>query len=480
MIRLGIDLTHQHVHAALVTGETVLSTSQVSSGLDLAAAIQEAIISVMKSAGTVAAEIGSVVVGAGFASNALADTPELGRVAVARIGGPSTSAVPPFTGWPADVAQRISAGSALIEGGIDVAGRSIAALDEHAIETFFLSLDRESTDVAITSAFSAIDNSQELRARQIARRVLGSRARVVTSHDVGGNGLIYRENATVLNAALMSAMDSFIATMRRVLAAVELDHAVLACSHNDGSAMVAEYARLLPVRTVASHTANAAQGASLLSGASHGVSVSLSSDEVEVCVFADGVALEHVHDATLSGVRVRHSAAHAERFTLPTQHRHTPELSLRLEAALQEAISQISPDHKAAPHRSGPIPLVVVGEAHEQFERLFTRPATVLPRSSLMKQATHPPHAESAAAVGAAYATVHGNAELVVELGRVGTERLQAELKAKAFRDAVRAGADPATLELQDVIETPLTYFSEAMVRLSARAVGVLTETHPQ
>lgn len=71
-------------------------------------------------------------------------------------------------------------------------------------------------------------------------------ARIVTSHEIGGVGLIDRENATVLNAALMDAMDAFLMSIRLLLEELDLGHAVLACSHNDGSAMVAGTHRVCP------------------------------------------------------------------------------------------------------------------------------------------------------------------------------------------------------------------------------------------
>lgn len=102
-------------------------------------AIATAITDVLRAAGSVPAEIGAIVVGTAFASNALADTPDLGRVAVVRIGGP-TAAIRPMAGWPNRVARRIDAGSVLIDGGFDLSARPDAPLDERALIDFFSGL----------------------------------------------------------------------------------------------------------------------------------------------------------------------------------------------------------------------------------------------------------------------------------------------------------------------------------------------------
>ena len=56
--------------------------------------------------------------------------------------------------------------------------------------------------VAVSSVFSTVRNDDELRAATIAREVLGEDVHVSISSEIGSMGLIERENATILNAAL--------------------------------------------------------------------------------------------------------------------------------------------------------------------------------------------------------------------------------------------------------------------------------------
>lgn len=478
MIRLGIDVGMHNVHAALVDGQSVLAAAQVEAHDDRMRAIATAITDVLRAAGSVPAEIGAIVVGTAIASNALADTPDLGRVAVVRIGGPSTAAIRPMAGWPNRVAELIDAGSVLIDGGFDLSARPIAPLDERALIDFFSGLANpigalaERVGVAISSTFSEMSPAHELRARELGRQRLGPATRIVTSHEIGGVGLIDRENATVLNAALMDAMDAFLMSIRLLLEELDLGHAVLACSHNDGSAMVAEYAQGLPVFTVASATATVARGASVLSGHSDGVMVHTSDNEVEVCTITGGSAAETMLEASISGVRVRHRSAHAMRLARPGADGAPVDFSLRLRAALQEALSQV-PRFETAFQKDQPVALVSVGEAHAQFERLL---GSLIPG---MPTPQHPQFAESATAIGAACAPVHGTAEAIVELGREDSTKLHAQLELRARRQAIRAGADPSSVRMLEAVETPLSYFSEPMARFSVRAVGTLIEAAP-
>ena len=56
--------------------------------------------------------------------------------------------------------------------------------------------------VAISCVFSTVRDDDELRAAEIAREVLGEDVHVSISSEIGSMGLVERENATILNAAL--------------------------------------------------------------------------------------------------------------------------------------------------------------------------------------------------------------------------------------------------------------------------------------
>ena len=85
-----------------------------------------------------------------------------------------------------------------------------------------------------------------------------------------------------------------------------------------------------------------------------------------------------------------------------------------------------------------------------------------------------PPHHDVANAVGAAMAQVSGETDRVVQLAGTTREAALAEVRADAERAAVAAGADPATLEMIDVEDVPLSYLPGQATRIRVRVVGNL------
>lgn len=60
-------------------------------------------------------------------------------------------------------------------------------------------------DIAVIGTYSPIDSviHQEAHVRNIVLSVLGQGVNITLSHDVAGIGFIERENATILNAAIL-------------------------------------------------------------------------------------------------------------------------------------------------------------------------------------------------------------------------------------------------------------------------------------
>ena len=77
-------------------------------------------------------------------------------------------------------------------------------------------------------------------------------------------------------------------------------------------------------------------------------------------------------------------------------------------------------------------------------------------------------------AIGAAIATVSGQVDKVFKLdGRDRTAVLEEATNA-ARDEAIRAGADPAAVEIVEVDEVPMAYLTEPVIRIRAKAAGPL------
>jgi N-methylhydantoinase A/oxoprolinase/acetone carboxylase beta subunit len=89
-----------------------------------------------------------------------------------------------------------------------------------------------------------------------------------------------------------------------------------------------------------------------------------------------------------------------------------------------------------------------------------------------------PPYHDCANAIGAAIAQVSGEVDRIYPLdGRGQTrETALAAARTEATGRATDAGADPATVEIVEIDEIPLTYLPSNALRVRVKAVGDLAE----
>ena len=80
---------------------------------------------------------------------------------------------------------------------------------------------------------------------------MGSDVHITISSEIGSMGLIERENAAILNAALYRVAERFTDGFARSLAELGVTNASIYLSQNDGTLMTMEYARRYPILTIA-------------------------------------------------------------------------------------------------------------------------------------------------------------------------------------------------------------------------------------
>lgn len=89
---------------------------------------------------------------------------------------------------------------------MEVDGQVITPVDELEVRSVAKEIKEAGiNDIAIVGVYSPIDSvaRQEEHVRDILLSVLGEGANITLSHDVAGVGFIERENATVLNTAIL-------------------------------------------------------------------------------------------------------------------------------------------------------------------------------------------------------------------------------------------------------------------------------------
>ncbi|AYF97860.1 hydantoinase/oxoprolinase N-terminal domain-containing protein [Protaetiibacter intestinalis] len=509
-LSIGVDVGGTNTDAAVIDqAGTVLARTKQATTDDVTGGIRAGISHVLAELGEDRSRVARVMLGTTHATNAIVQRRGLDRVAAIRLGAPATTAYPPLLGWPSDLAHLVLAGSAMIRGGNMVDGTPIAPLDRDGIRRFLDEVGQVDA-VAVAGVFSPSTPEQEQEVGELIRAHLGADARVFLSHDIGPTGLLERENATVLNAALYSVARAVTEALVTVVAEEGLD-AQTFFAQNDGTLMSLEYAEQFPVLTIGSGPANSIRGAAFLSGVENGIVIDVGGTTSDLGVVVDGFPRESTTPRDIGGVRTNFrmpdilslgigggtivdpttgavgpgSVGHritsegllfggatptltdaASLAGAAVAGRRLPEqpaaIADALRAGLAVAHDRLEAAVEALSFGRGDLPLIVVGGGG------FLVPDALAGVADVIR-----PHDGAVAnAVGAAIALAGGRAEhLSVQEDRASAIETAS---AAAIAKAVQAGADPRTVEIVEVLEAHVAYADRPTVRVSVKAAGPL------
>jgi N-methylhydantoinase A/oxoprolinase/acetone carboxylase beta subunit len=514
LCRIGIDVGGTNTDAVLLADGAIVHAVKTPTTEDVTTGIVNALGAVYAHSGAAAGAIDAVVIGTTHFVNAVVQRQGLSPVAAVRIGLPAAASLPPFCDWPADLAELTRGEVFMLEGGHDYDGRPIVPFDESGMRQAARRI-RESgiRSVAVAAIFSPIDPSCEERAAAILREECPD-ATITLSRDLGRIGLLERENAALLNAALVDLARSTIAGFAAAIAASGI-MAPLYLTQNDGTVMAAEIAAALPVTSFASGATNSMRGAAFLSGLADALVVDVGGTSTDVGQLHRGFPREANSVVEIGGVRtlfrmpdlfsiglgggsiveleplsvgpksvgyrlVRDAqvfggaaltatdaavAAGIVRIGDPAAVAQLPrELVRSVLASTQEKIEDAVDRIKIA---AGDQPLIAVGGG-----------AFLVPdRLAGVSQVIRLPHGDCANAVGAATAQVSGETDQIYrDLDR---KEAIATAEAQATERAVAAGADRASLETVDIEDMPLAYLPGNALRVRVRVAGEMRARRP-
>ncbi|TYB67760.1 hydantoinase/oxoprolinase family protein [Nonomuraea sp. PA05] len=512
-LKIGIDVGGTNTDAVVLDPDgRVIAKAKRPTSPDVTDGLRAALDAVLAEIGDdLHQDVTRVMLGTTHATNAILERRGLGRVAVIRLGAPATTAVPPLSDWPDDLRKTVSAGEAIVRGGHYVDGREISPLDLDAVRRF---LDGVRADaVAVTSVFSPADDGHERRVEELVRAEYG--LPVSVSSEIGSLGLLERENATVLNAALYGVAahvtDALVTALQeRGLGARPY------LAQNDGTLMTLEHAARLPVSTIGSGPANSLRGAAYLSGVADAVVVDVGGTSTDLGVLAGGFPRESAAAVEIGGVltnfrmpdilaialgggtvvrphgigpdsvgyrivrealvfggttaTMTDAAVVAGRVPPGAESWHerlqgdmSEEKADILESAVTRADEMVIDAVDRMTLGRSDRPLVAVGGG------AFLLPDHIPGVSRVIR----PEHAEVANAVGAAIALASGRIDTILPAGDSRSAAIESA-KEEARARAVAAGADPAHVEIVDLLEVPLSYLSEPAVRVHVKAAGPL------
>ena len=513
--RIGIDVGGTNTDAVILDDQlhpvaTVKTptTSPVGDGID------RAITEVLAASGLDASQITHAMLGTTQATNAIVERKRLNSVAVIRIGLPATAAIMPLTGWPAELREAIGGRQYLVGGGHEYDGREIAPLDEQHIRIIAREVAGQASSAAIISVFSPVSADHELRAAQILRDELGADFPISLSHEIGSIGLLERENATVLNAALVDVARATVEGFVDSLADDGIEAQVF-LGQNDGTLMSVEYAQRYPILTIACGPTNSIRGASFLARESDAIVVDVGGTTTDVGVLVKGFPRESSLAVEIGGVRTnfrmpdlvsvglgggsivrRHpdgsvsvgpdsvgyqitrkalvfggdvltatdiavAAGHAELGDASrVSHLDSDLIQLawvEIQRIMADAIDRVKTS-------AADSPVMVVGGGS------IIVPDDVPGASAIIR----PEHGTVANAIGAAIAQVSGQIERIFSLDETSRDQALAVARDQAVDMAIQAGADPLTVEIVDVEDVPLAYLPGNATRVRVKAAGQL------
>lgn len=514
-LRLGIDVGGTNTDAVILDERNnVVAKAKSPTTPDVMTGILNSLSKVLEISGIEPGEIKYAMLGTTHATNAIVERRNLADIAIVRIGKPATLSILPLTGWPKDLAEKLGKHVYIVQGGHEYDGREIAPLDETELKKIATELkDKKIEAIAISSVFSSVNPEHEQRAAKIFREVLGDSVAITLSHEIGSIGLLERENAAILNAAVTEVMKNAVNGFEKALEEKGV-HAKLYITQNDGTLMSAEYAIKYPVFTIASGPTNSLRGAAFLSGEKDAIVVDVGGTTSDVGILVNGFPRESSVAVEIGGVRTNFRmpdlisigvgggsivkvegddvkvgpesvgyriveealvfggntltatdiAVAAGRYRLGDVSKvQNLDKSLiekaiaRIDAMVEDAIDRM----KTSPE---PVPVILVGGGSIMLSDKIEGASRVI----------RPQNFDVANAVGAAIAQVGGEIDRVYSLEQMGRENAIEDAKKSAIEEAIKAGAEPETVEIVNLEEIPLAYLPGNATRIRVKAAGYL------
>ena len=507
-MRIGVDVGGTHTDAVVLDGDTVVKAHKALTTEDVVTGIQN-VLAHLSGEGIDMGQITAVMIGTTQFTNAVIQRRELSHVAAIRLGLPSGRGMPPKLGWPEDIASALGEHVYMLHGGYLYDGQPLSPIDETEIDAVIADLKANGIKTAaITSAFSPMNAEPE---HHVAKRIRAAIPDIslTLSHRIGRVGLLERENAALLNAALLGFAEKVVSAFDDALARHGLKCPVF-ISQNDGTLMDSNFVREFPALTFSSGPTNCLRGAARLTGLEDAIVVDIGGTTSDIGVLRGGFPRESNMVVEVGGVRTNFRMPDVQAIGLgggsivsDDGHQIGPQsvghklvteglvfggntltaTDIVVAAGLADvgdkaAVAHLSPDLVAnglatirrilengirtMKPSSDPLPVILVGGG-----------AILAPTQLSQASAIHrPEHSGVANAIGAAIALIGGEAERFVNYSETPRDDAIAEATEAARQVAISAGADAASIRITEIEETPIPYMDDGAARIRIKLVG--------
>ncbi|KAH8692115.1 hypothetical protein BGW36DRAFT_303736 [Talaromyces proteolyticus] len=541
--RIGVDVGGTNTDCAIID---VTATDNPSRGVcascktptttDVTSGIYTAIVNVLAKSQVNRKDVQSVSIGTTHFVNAVveADPRRLSKVAVIRLCGPFTRAIPPFADFPQRLRDIMAGPLFYLDGGLEIDGREISAISPKQIEDAVAQIKKAGiSTVALVGVFSPLDHqgTQEEACKKIILDLEPSLS-VVCSSKIGNVGLLERENATILNASILNLARKTVRAFCKAMNDLQL-HCTLFLTQNDGTLTDAATAAELPIKTFASGPTNSLTGAAYLANLDRRMGNSDIAADTQILVMDIGGTTTDVCALLPSGFP-RKAPNFVEVGGVRTAFSIPEVLSVGLGGGslirVDELLGTVAVGPDSVGYRLGSdalvfggdimtstdivaasgsadigdvskakhIPDTILVKARAGIKNILERTIDDMKISDLpvtlllvgggsiicmdsldgVAKCIIPPHHDSANAVGAAIAKVSGEVD-VIEILENRDERVVVEAaKQQAIQAAIARGADKNDAKVVEVEKIPLQYVTNKAIRLVVKAVGKLSTSN--
>lgn len=510
-MRIGIDVGGTHTDAVILHGDAVISATKTLTSADVVSGIIAALDNLLKDGGITQDQITTIMIGTTQFTNAVVQRRELSQVAAIRIGLPSGQGIPPMVDWPADIKDVLGEHTYMLHGGYLYDGFPVADIQESEVSKAIKDIQAKGIKtIAIASTFSPMNAEPE---KQIAQKIKAAipDAAITLSHNFGRLGILERENAAIMNTALLPFAKRVIGAFLKALKTRGFSCPAF-ISQNDGTLMNADFVRNYPALTFASGPTNSLRGAYKLTGLQDAIVVDIGGTTSDIGVLKGGFPRESNTIIEIGGVRTN--------FRMPD----IMAIGLGGGSLVQDGGATIGPQsvgHKLItqalvfggnsltatdilvargkanigdPTKVGSLPEATVQKAIETMHTMLNQsiemmrpggqdlPVILVGGGAILVteelQATtdlhRPENADVANAIGAAIAQIGGEAERILSYRSTTREDAIRQVTNDAKEKAIQAGADAASLVAVDIDETAIPYMDEGATRLRVKVVGDL------
>ena len=516
MYKLGIDVGGTNTDAVLIDENLhVVASIKQHTTANIYDGILNAVRAVLEQSGIDRREIRQAMLGTTQCTNAIVERKNLAPIGILRIGAPASRGIPLMVDWAEDL-KKIAVKTAIVGGGFEYDGRELAPFDVAAATAFFEALKKGGVkSVAISCVFSTVRNDHELEAAKLCKKIMGDDVHVSISSEIGSMGLIERENATILNAALYKVAQSFTEGFAQSLADEGVTNAQIYLSQNDGTLMTMDYARRYPILTIACGPTNSIRGASYLSQIKNAIVIDVGGTTTDLGVIQNGFPRESSVAVTIGGVRTNFRMPDVVSIGLGGGSivRKQPDGSVTvgpdsvgyqitekalcfggdvctatdiavrlgmtelgdktLVAGIDEAFAKKA---MAAIRALCEDSIDAMKVSSEDVDVILVGGGSIVLPESLTgaKSVTKHEHGGVANAIGSAISKVSGTYEQLIDYNEIPRDEALAKAKAEAVELAVAAGAVRETVEIVDAEDVPLQYYPGNTARVKIKAAGDL------